>query len=632
MIKYLTALILFLPIICFSNEIYLNELVSRADITDLHKDPYWHRLVHYKPNLLRGYTSQVTSLKFFNSPEGRTNPKEELLETIKAFFKNPETLKKGEEHPKCNFLTRFKWLKKKLNINEMKLPDVRCKRFDKWFKKLNIDSISMIFASYYINNPASAFGHTFLRLNSKGWRNKVKLINYGVNFGADISDETNAIYYALGGIFGWFPGSFTIFPYYMKVKSYSDIEWRDIWEYKLNFTKDEIHTLLTHLWELGGQTYDYYFFKENCSYHMLSVLEVMKPELDLLKNFWAAWVIPAQTIKVLFENNLVTGKEYRPSLVSKFKHRYSILNEDERVRFHHLRNDKLNINSKSFSALKDSKKAKVVDAYLDYLRYEASIKKSESFEKLQAKKQELYLERSKWKKAETPKIIPPEESSPEHGHGVGKLALAGGIEDDHFYDELGFWFAYHDLLAKSSGYDPTSHMVLMDTKIRAYYKKKKIKLKEINIAEVKTLTPFDMVTTPMSWKFHLKYERFYGVKDKTPLAFKGNYGFGLSLKVDFLLPILFYSFIDTDIFISNKIPKRFRFGLGNSTGILFDISKDIRAHLWGSYLYFPLGYTGDLYRINTEIRYSISKNIDSRLILKGETNHYDASLVFNFFY
>ena len=67
-----------------------------------------------------------------------------------------------------------------------------------------------------------------------------------------------------------------MFPYYMKVRIYNDVEWRDMWEYELDFKEEELSRLLDHLWELGGIYFKYYFFQENCSYHLLSLLEIVQ--------------------------------------------------------------------------------------------------------------------------------------------------------------------------------------------------------------------------------------------------------------------------------------------------------------------------------------------------------------------
>ena len=69
-------------------------------------------------------------------------------------------------------------------------------------------------------------------------------------------------------------------------------EHRDLWEYRLTLTPAELDRLVRHLWELLPTYYDYYFFDENCSYHLLALLEVARPGLRLTDRFHA-WTIPS---------------------------------------------------------------------------------------------------------------------------------------------------------------------------------------------------------------------------------------------------------------------------------------------------------------------------------------------------
>src|SRR5439155_965886 len=93
-------------------------------------------------------------------------------------------------------------------------------------------------------------------------------------------------------------GYFSTIPYYLKVQEYRDIENRDIWEYRLNFSDGQIRRMLMHAWELGNASFDYYFFKENCSYHLLSLLEVADPSLSLTDRF-LFWTVPADTVRLI---------------------------------------------------------------------------------------------------------------------------------------------------------------------------------------------------------------------------------------------------------------------------------------------------------------------------------------------
>ncbi|MCB9710367.1 MAG: DUF4105 domain-containing protein [Nitrospiraceae bacterium] len=112
-----------------------------------------------------------------------------------------------------------------------------------------------------------------------------------MNYAADVPPDAG-IEFAYKGIMGGYKGFFSTIPYYMKVKEYRDIENRDIWEYRLNFSSEQNHRLLMHAWELGNAYFDYYFFRENCAYHILSLLEIANPHLHLTDQFPIATIPP----------------------------------------------------------------------------------------------------------------------------------------------------------------------------------------------------------------------------------------------------------------------------------------------------------------------------------------------------
>src|SRR6185437_13142011 len=175
---------------------------------------------------------------------------------------------------------------------------------------------TLVFASYFLNNPASMFGHTLMRIDSRRTGSGNNLMNYGVNYAA-ATDTENSFLYALKGLTGAFQGRFAIFPYYTKVQEYNNWESRDLWEYELKFTPDQLNMMLLHLWELGGTYFDYYYFQENCSYHVLALLEIANPDLRLKDSFFFS-VIPTDTVKlVMAQEGLVKNIVYRPAVLSQ---------------------------------------------------------------------------------------------------------------------------------------------------------------------------------------------------------------------------------------------------------------------------------------------------------------------------
>ena len=153
------------------------------------------------------YESQEDGPDFFNSPTGKNDPQAELVATLKNFFIPLENLKPEQEHPQCIFPARYKWLKAQLAFDPAQLPERHCDRIESWLNDLNPEKITLVFASYYMNNPSSMFGHTFLRIDKKREGPQQKLLDYGVNYAA-LPDTNNPLGYTVKGLFGGFKGIF----------------------------------------------------------------------------------------------------------------------------------------------------------------------------------------------------------------------------------------------------------------------------------------------------------------------------------------------------------------------------------------------------------------------------------------
>ena len=75
------------------------------------------------------------------------------------------------------------------------------------------------------------YGHTLLRMDAADQDERTRLLAYTINFAAG-TEETSGFMYVLKGLFGGYPGVFSMLPYYLKVREYSDLEHRDLWEYR----------------------------------------------------------------------------------------------------------------------------------------------------------------------------------------------------------------------------------------------------------------------------------------------------------------------------------------------------------------------------------------------------------------
>jgi len=183
---------------------------------------------------------------FFLAPNGKTDPEAELAATLTKFFSD-ELVGRSKQPAQCAFIARYHWLKEKLQFDEHRLPTQPCERFWRWFNEFNAEAISVIFPTGFMNNPSSMFGHTFLRIDAKGQTPQTRILAYTINYAAQLPPDTGPEY-AIKGIFGGYPGYFSTIPYYLKVQEYRDIENRDIWEYRLDLTEQQVRRLLMHTW------------------------------------------------------------------------------------------------------------------------------------------------------------------------------------------------------------------------------------------------------------------------------------------------------------------------------------------------------------------------------------------------
>src|SRR5258706_1057236 len=158
---------------------YLELLQARAHQKNLANHPYWHRLLHERRNLLGIYQSEIDDPSFFLSVRGRKDHAAEMDATLEAFPK-PVPGDPEKQQAQCRFPARYSWLKEQLTSVPLQLPEVSCPRYDKWKEQMNPRSVSLVFASYFMNNPASTYGHTFLRLNAKGHNSTDQLLAYAV--------------------------------------------------------------------------------------------------------------------------------------------------------------------------------------------------------------------------------------------------------------------------------------------------------------------------------------------------------------------------------------------------------------------------------------------------------------------
>ena len=448
------------------------------------------------------------------------------------------------------------------------LPEVSgpCPGLERFLGQFDFKHIHLAFSTAYPNNPASMFGHTFLRLSSHK-KDVNGLFDYSISYAAHTPPGEGGVWFAVKGIFGGYRGRFSLLPYYVKLQQYRNMENRDIWEYRLNLSSEEIRHLLWHVWEIESNSYyDYYFFGENCAYHLLSLLEAVRPGLDLTDDVF--FLSPPDAVKRVTSRGLVVSTGFRPSFRRVLRRQYLELDSRQKKNFHLL-----------LKGAEPSPDTKPLNAVISYYHY-----KKQSEDGLERGDQKnldrLLLARSR---------MPPEETSassvewshnrPELGHDMKLLSFSLGHGQRKFFQEIYWRSAYHDLLAADHGYEPFSEIIFPAISFR--YQKKRLQLEEINFARITSLAPITSFEAKLSWamEFDLLRERNES-RCGADACYTWNMAVGKGVAVNLFGPNVLFAVIPSlSGRLNSRYSKGYRLGLMFQSFFLAQIFENYKTKL-----------------------------------------------------
>lgn len=528
---------------------------------------YWLKLLHYYNG-----KSRADGEHFFESKDGKNNPEAELLADIEAF--KDQNAKAGwfNYHPQCVFRERFRFLKEAGFLNNT--PIVNCPEFDEWKNGLNADSVTLIFSSSYPNNPSSLFGHTLIRLNQKNKKERSPgdLLDYAVAFSAMPEKDDVGIVFAYKGLFGGYKGLLEVTKYYTKVNEYNNGESRDLIEYDLNMSSDEMDRLINHLWEVYQTTYfDYYFADENCSAVLMDILAVPFQDDDV--NTHERWYyLPSEMIKAFGKiPGRIRASHFRPSLKKQLEKRFASLTNDE------IKEVKEISSSKDLPV--DFDKIPVLDGVINLLDFTRYRTKNQLTAEQKVMMRKALLRRSALSQAEDIKAETYDQSNrPDLGHEPQKLTLFARTEESHTLIGLEFKEGYHDLMSRDEGYDPFSQFDFLTGSLvydkwlnRVSYDQ----LTGVNLTSLHTYTFYD---PQFSWTAKIAADRIYDLNCDLCHKVNANAYLGPTLRPNSNVALS----LMTGVFgeLSSHLERGYRAGIGFQAMALYQLTSKIKIGLF----------------------------------------------------
>ena len=571
-----------MPALAAGDPSYLPELQAQARQQRLAQAPYWHKLLHYRSNhLLPGVTSIVDSALFYTAATGKTDPQAELDATLASFFSDTPRF---EEPTQCRTKARYEWLRRQLNFDAVRLPPQRCEYFEKFSGSIKPDAITLVFAASDLNSPATMYGHTLLRIDAKGQNPDEQLLAHSVNYAAAVT-AGDPFLYAIQGAMGGFVGEFSIYRYYERVRQYVRINNRDLWEYPVRLESAQLERVIWHLWEMRGIGSDYFFFSENCSYMLLTLLETADENLSFSASFDQplAYVIPVDTIRVLRDAGMLGEPVLRPSMARGMAHRYAQLTTEQQ--------DWVLAYARNAATLDDSRltqstareQARMLETANDYLSYRFEAGSTPRDYALPASRAAL-VARSRITEKSAFEPLVAQLTPPDQGHGSSRVDLGLRADELGSAATLGFRPAYHDRLDPPAGFLPGGEIEFFDLALQVG--EAGAQVTQLNLVNVQSLTPWDRMFRPWLWQAAGGLRRYGSdaLATRHDNALGGFVEGGLGYALGSAERWLTYGFAFTSFDINRDVENGYAIGAGLRTGLALTWSNRLTQELQADWL------------------------------------------------
>lgn len=481
----------------------------------------WRKVMYYE-SVSGGWRSQVAEPAFFFSPIGRTDPAAEYFATVRAFISDTPDM--GDDAAQCRYPRRFDWVSSQLPEDGV-FPDIECPALSAFIEQAAPAGMTLIYPNAYLNNPASMFGHTFVRVDGQaGGETRNALLALTVSYGADVQPNENGFVYAFKGLTGLYPGSVRSHPYYRQVQNYNELESRDIWEYPMNLSSAQAETFVKAGWDLKDVNINYAYLLKNCSYRLLSLLEAAFPHYDLVDDF-DVYAVPVDTLRKLDSVGLLQAPRFRPAIASRIHFMAEALTEDRLELSQRLVDDAVSAaDTKTLAELPADQQRLVVDLAYEYSRFKA---KKESAAMAEVSYGLLRL------RAQQPagQLEPPPDAWPQEpmqGHGVRRAGIGLGYwAGSQPHARFRFRPAYHDNYDRQAGFLENAQVNALQSEFRLSVDERDqvdLALDRLDLVDFRSLNPYHSMTPSLAWSGRLGWQR--QSPDAAALPFGAEIGLG----------------------------------------------------------------------------------------------------------
>ena len=580
---------------------------ASIDWNGLSQENAWLQLGHYRSGWF-GVRSQVDDPDFFLHPQGATQPARELEATYLALQDALSSDLPEDQDVRCRYPARVHWLNQRLDLQ---LPARECEDLDAWLTRLDPAGLTLVFPSAYLNDAASMFGHTLLRVDSRDRQRRPELVDYAIDFAAEVTEGDGAIAYAFKGIFGGYPGYFNLMPYYEKVNEYSNIENRDMWEHPLSLSDEEVHRVLWHLWELQGVYFTYWFFDENCAYQLLALLSVARDDLNLTQAF-SVKTLPVDALKALDQAGLLAqAPVFRASFATRLDTMARQLNTEELQPTRQLALDLEDPRDVEIEApLNAAAIYETASEWVGFRFQHQSLPREEAApqqHRLLVARAGLRGQRSGLAAVTVP------DTPPHLGHDTARWGLGGGWHDGSNFLSLKGRPAYHDLLDDPAGYLPNAAINLFEAELRYYPDEQRWVPWKLALVEVGNYLQTSPVFNLSAWRVQADWQRTHPEASLTG-HWRTRLGAGYGRAWGDSRVLMGYGFIQSELEAGpqagvdpDETQRDYAAGMGLNLGGVVALGDSVRLLVDAQGIEFALGNRGRLLEVQAGLQWNFHR-------------------------
>ena len=594
---------------------------EQAKSKNLAQHTTWRRLLYFSDDKKGVFgknknISLVDDASFFLSPKGREDSGAELDAMLVAFAneianktnnsKTRNTAQASNSNSAlCRFPARAKWLSDTLGIDKSAMQ-VDCPELTTWMQKLAPEQLSIMFAQEYLDNPLSAFAHTLLRIDSKASVADPSQIHhaYALNDTVDGDSKDNFVLYAIKSMTGGYNNLIEIDPYPEKLAKYLQDDERDAWTYRLDLTPEEVQQIILHVWETKDLKLPYYFTTDNCASEILRLIDVVRPEQQLLSQLPYA-VIPSDVVQLLDKEGFLASTNYTPADSTL---RQAQLNKVKQQR------EQLGYHNSPKQMLNEIKSAQL-----------------NTVSSMSADGQTLLSHQ-----------IAVSDTNPIDRHPLQMGSVGIGQRGDNNYIDLGVRAGYHDTLDRPSGFPQFFDLEGAAATLRLYDRDndkanqpKSVVLQNLTVIKGRSFNPVNSAKKGKTWGASIEATRVNdGSQQDGSDHLVGSLGYESGWSWAFgtpsagtgeMPPQLCYTFLAGTAQTGRGINKGFRVGAGVNDGCRYQINNKLLAQ---AELQLPYWYHGSSDDSNVRGHYwqpisslGLQYDIDKKQALRLNANY-----------